>query len=112
MKNNFKKNFYINQIALSNRESLRKFYEYEISSQSSLYKQNDTFKSLKKLKHISKVRTTSFDKFFSKIKNADFCKIDVQGEEIKVLEGMKNNLKKKYKTSKNRNFIHRKICRN
>lgn len=90
-----KKNFYINQIALSNRESLRKFYEYEISSQSSLYKQNDTFKSLKKLKHISKVRTTSFDKFFLKNKKIDFCKIDVQGEEIKVLEGMKNNLKKK-----------------
>ena len=37
----------------------------------------------------------SFDEFFSKNQQIDFCKIDVQGEEVKVLEGMKNNLKKK-----------------
>ena len=36
--------------ALSNKKSLRKFFEYKISSQSSLYKQNDIFKSLKDLK--------------------------------------------------------------
>tara|TARA_Y100001958_G_C21114243_1_gene460281 strand:- start:89 stop:772 length:684 start_codon:yes stop_codon:yes gene_type:complete len=96
LKQNFKeKNFHINQIALSNKKGLKKFYEYEISSQSSLHKQNDTFKSLKKLKKISKVKTMSFDEFFSKNQKIDFCKIDVQGEEVKVLEGMKNNLKKK-----------------
>ena len=29
------------------------------------------------------------------MKKIDFCKIDVQGEEINVLKGMKKNLKKK-----------------
>ena len=75
LKQKFKeKNFHINQIALSNKKSLKKFYEYEISSQSSLYKQNDTFKSLKKLKKISKVRTMSFDNFFQKINKLIFVK--------------------------------------
>lgn len=89
------KNFHINQVALSDKKGLRKFYEYDISSQSSLYEQNNTFKSLKKLKKISRVETISFDEFFRKDIKIDFCKIDVQGEETKVLKGMKNNLKKK-----------------
>ena len=81
-------------IALSNKKSTKKFYEYKISSQSSLYKQNDIFKSLKDLKKISKVKTEVFDNEFNNRK-IDFCKIDVQGEEINVLKGMKKNLKKK-----------------
>tara|TARA_B100000787_G_scaffold94197_1_gene69571 strand:+ start:263 stop:949 length:687 start_codon:yes stop_codon:yes gene_type:complete len=81
--------------ALSNKSSLKKFYEYQISSQSSLYKQNDTFKSLKNLKNISIIKTRSFDEIFKGKKKIDFCKIDVQGEEVKVLQGMKKNLKLK-----------------
>ena len=42
--------------ALSNKKSLRKFFEYKISSQSSLYKQNDIFKSLKDLKKFLKLK--------------------------------------------------------
>ena len=80
-------------VALSNKKSLKKFYEYKISSQSSLYKQNDIFKSLKDLKKISKVKTEIFDNEFNN-RRIDFCKIDVQGEEINVLKGMKKNLKK------------------
>jgi|TARA_B110000027_G_scaffold29788_1_gene32743 FkbM family methyltransferase len=85
----------INNEALSNKSSSRKFYEYQISSQSSLYKQNNTFKSLKNLKNISTIKTRSFDQIFKGKKKIDFCKIDVQGEEVKVLQGMKQNLKLK-----------------
>ncbi len=88
-------NIKIFNLALSNKKSLKKFYEYKISSQSSLYRQNDIFKSLKDLKKISKIKTNSFDNEFSKGKKIDFCKIDVQGEEINVLKGMSKNLKKK-----------------
>ena len=95
LKNKFNNsNVEIYNYALSNKDRRRKFYQYEISSQSSMYKQNDTFKSLKNLQKIFKIQTTSFDKKF-KNKKIDFCKIDVQGEEINVLKGMKKNLKKK-----------------
>ena len=88
-------NIKIFSLALSNKKSFKKFYEYKISSQSSLYRQNDIFKSLKDLKKISKIKTNSFDNEFPKGKKIDFCKIDVQGEEINVLKGMSKNLKKK-----------------
>ena len=90
-----KKNIKIFNVALSNKKSIRKFFEYKISSQSSLYKQNDIFKSLKDLKKISKVKTKIFDNEFNNDEKIDFCKIDVQGEEINVLKGMKKNLKKR-----------------
>ena len=89
------KNINVFNVALSNKKTLRKFFEYKISSQSSLYKQNDIFKSLKDLKKISKVKTEIFDNEFNHDEKIDFCKIDVQGEEINVLKGMKKNLKKK-----------------
>ncbi len=87
-------NIKVLNIALSNKKSFKKFFEYKISSQSSLYKQNDIFKSLKDLKKISKVETKSFDHEFNRGEKIDFCKIDVQGEEINVLKGMKKNLEK------------------
>lgn len=85
----------VHRLALSNKKSVRNFYEYKISSQSSLYKQNNTYKSLKELKQISKIKTLSFDQYFKNNKKIDFCKIDVQGEEINVLKGMRKNLKSK-----------------
>jgi FkbM family methyltransferase len=95
LNNKFKNNnIEINTRALSNLEKKRRFYQYEISSQSSMYRQNNTFKSLKKLKNTFIIKTAIFDKIF-KNKKIDFCKIDVQGEEINVLKGMKQNLKKK-----------------
>ena len=90
-----KKNMEVYNIALSNKKKSKKFYQYEISSQSSLYKQNDKFKSLKKIKKISQVNTTTFDNKFKKKEKINFCKIDVQGEELNVLRGMKKNLSKK-----------------
>lgn len=85
----------IHNFALSNKKSTRNFYEYKISSQSSLYRQNDIYKSLKDLKRISKIKTLSFDQHFNNNKKIDFCKIDAQGEEINILKGMKKNLKVK-----------------
>ena len=54
------------KILLSNKKSLRKFYEYKISSQSSLHKQNNTFKSLKELKTIANIQTDTFDSYLKK----------------------------------------------
>jgi len=88
-------NIEVNNLALSNISSSKKFYEYYITSQSSLYKQNNTYKSLKNLKKIYEVKTISFDKKFNKKIKIDFCKIDAQGEEINILKGMKKNLKLK-----------------
>ena len=82
----------IYNVALSNNNSVKNFYQYGISSQSSLYKQNNLFKSLKKLKKKLKIKTVKFDDKFNDHKNIDFCKIDVQGEELNVLQGMKKNL--------------------
>tara|TARA_B100001121_G_scaffold307830_2_gene330282 strand:- start:529 stop:1212 length:684 start_codon:yes stop_codon:yes gene_type:complete len=96
--NNLKEKFpevEVNNFALSNKKTKKKFFQYKISSQSSIYKQNDTFKSLKELKKIYKIDTLSFDQKFNKNKKIDFCKIDVQGEEMNVLKGMKLNLKRK-----------------
>ena len=82
----------IYNIALSNKNSIKNFYQYDISSQSSLYQQNNLFKSLKKIKKKFKVKTIKFDDKFKNYRNIDFCKIDVQGEELNVLQGMKKNL--------------------
>ena len=81
--------------ALSNKKGTRTFYQYNISSQSSFYEQNNLFKSLKKLNKKIKIKTIKFDDFFNKNQVIDFCKIDVQGEEMNVLKGMKKNLNNK-----------------
>ena len=80
---------------MSNKKGTRTFYQYNISSQSSFYEQNNLFKSLKKLNKKIKIKTIKFDDFFNKNQVIDFCKIDVQGEEMNVLKGMKKNLKNK-----------------
>ena len=83
------------KIALSNTNKKKFFYQYKISSQSSLYPQNNTFKSLKKLEKKITVQTKKFDDIFNKSQIIDYCKIDVQGEEINLLKGMGKNLSKK-----------------
>ena len=64
-------------------------------SKSSLYPQNNIFKSLKKLEKKIIVQTKKFDEIFNKSQIIDYCKIDVQGEEINILKGMVKNLSKK-----------------
>ena len=81
-------------IALSDKEKKKTFYIYEIPSQSSFYKKSKTYKSIQKIKKKIKIKTQTFDKIFNKNLKIDFCKIDAQGEDFKILKGMKNNLTK------------------
>ena len=81
-------------IALSDKEKKKTFYIYEIPSQSSFYKKSNTYKSIQKIKKKIKIKTQTFDKIFNKNLKIDFCKIDAQGEDFKILKGMKYNLKK------------------
>ena len=73
----------------------RIFYEYELSSQSSLYKQNGFFNSFNDLKKTSYIQTKKFDDFMNRNISIDLCKIDTQGEDFNVLRGMSYFLKKK-----------------
>ena len=82
----------------------RIFYEYELSSQSSLYKQNGFFNSFNDLKKTSYIQTKKFDDFMNRNISIDLCKIDTQGEDFNVLRGMSYFLKKKInQIDKNRN---------
>ncbi len=92
-KNN-KQNFKFFNYALSNQVKIKKFYVYEIPSQSSFYKQKETYSSIQKIKKTTNIKTNVFDKIFNKNLKIDFCKIDAQGEDYKILQGMKQNLRK------------------
>jgi len=85
---------YIFPFALSNTNKIKKFYQYDIASQSSFHKQVNNYNSLQKVKKIHKIKTSTFDKVFNKNLKIDFCKIDAQGEDFNILKGMKKNLKK------------------
>ena len=80
--------------ALSNNKKKRKFYIYEILSQSSFYKQKETYSSLQKIKKTINIKSQIFDKIFNKNLKIDFCKIDAEGEDFQILKGMSKNLKK------------------
>ena len=80
--------------ALSDKISNKKFYLYDIPSQSSFYKQNDTYSSVQRIKKKIKVNIQIFDKIFNKNLKIDYCKIDAQGEDYNILRGMEKNLKK------------------
>tara|TARA_Y100000816_G_scaffold263692_1_gene222262 strand:- start:607 stop:1293 length:687 start_codon:yes stop_codon:yes gene_type:complete len=88
-------NLRIYNLALSNSNKKKIFHQYDISSQSSLYEQNNLYQSIKKLKKKFKIKTEKFDKIFNNNQIINFCKIDVQGEELNVLKGMEKNLKRK-----------------
>ena len=83
----------IYNVALSDRKKKKIFNIYEIPSQSSFYIQNDTYKSVQKIKKKIKIKTQVFDNIFNKNLKIDFCKIDAQGEDLNILKGMKKNLK-------------------
>ena len=85
---------YIFPFALSDKKKQKNFYQYEIPSQSSFYKQNNNYNSLLKIKKIQKIQTNTFDEIFTNNLKIDFCKIDAQGEDFNILKGMKKNLKR------------------
>jgi FkbM family methyltransferase len=84
----------IKAYAASNKNTKKIFYEYEISSMSSLYPDLKTYNSFNKIKKKYLVKVIKLDNFI-KIKKIDLCKIDVQGEDLNTLKGMRNLLKKK-----------------
>ena len=85
---------YIFPFALSNTNKIKKFYHYDVSSQSSFYKNTKGYSSLQKIKKTSNVKTKVFDNIFNKNQPIDFCKIDAEGEDYNILKGMRKNLKK------------------
>jgi FkbM family methyltransferase len=85
---------YIFPLALSDKKKQKNFYQYEIPSQSSFYKQNNNYNSFLKIKKIQKIQTNTFDEIFKNNLKIDFCKIDSQGEDFNILKGMKKNLKR------------------
>ena len=90
------KNIILENIALSNKKTKRKFYEYKLTSQSSFYKITSKKNPFKNLNNIYKVKTLKLDEYLNlKEKKIDICKIDIQGEELNVLMGMQKYLKKK-----------------
>jgi FkbM family methyltransferase len=94
-KKNILNNMTVSNVALSNKKGKSFFYQYSVTSTSSLYKQNNTYKSLKNLHKTFKVETNTFDNLFNKNLKIDICKIDAQGEDYNILLGMKKNLKNK-----------------
>ena len=93
-----KKNSYINNMAISNSNKTRTFYENEILSQSSLHNNKNKFNSNLKNTDIYQIKCLTLDQYF-KLKNKkskiDLLKIDAEGEDLKILEGASNLLKKK-----------------
>ena len=93
-----KKNSYINNMAISNSNKTRTFYENEILSQSSLHNNKNKFNSNLKNTDIYQIKCLTLDQYF-KLKNKkskiDLLKIDAEGEDLKILEGATNLLRKK-----------------
>ena len=95
LKNKFKKfNYIIKPYATSNKNNKIMFYQYEITSMSSLYPDLKTYNSFNKIKNKYLVKVIKLDDFI-KVKKIDLCKIDVQGEDLNTLKGMQKLLKKK-----------------
>ena len=94
LKNKYnKKNIEILNIALSDKIMEKKFYEYNVESQSSFYNlknKHDLFKVINSYK----AKTQTIDSL--KIKKIDYLKIDAQDEDLQVLKGAIKMLKKKH----------------
>ena len=89
-------NIKIINIALSNLKKRKKFFESEILSQSSLYNRKNKFIKKIKNKSIYYVQTNTLDSFYKKNKSDeiyDLVKIDAEGEDFKIINGMKFLLK-------------------
>ena len=83
-------------IALSNKSKKLKFYEKEITSQSTLNtKKNNFFKNLKN-RSVYTIKCISLDKFYKINNNKEFydiIKIDCEGEDYNIIRGAKRLLK-------------------
>lgn len=82
-------------IGLSNQKKNKMFYDYKLSSQSSLYQLNKNFSYLSDINKKYLCKFDRFDNLNKKLRSVDLCKIDAQGEDFNILLGMINTLKKK-----------------
>jgi FkbM family methyltransferase len=87
-------NYIIKPYASSNKKGKKMFYEYEVSSMSSLHQDYKLYKSFNNIKKKYLVNVVKLDDIIQ-MKKIDLCKIDVQGEELNTLKGMKKILSKK-----------------
>lgn len=91
------KSFYISNLALSNVDGERLFYEYNVKSQSSFYKfknENKKNGNLFNVENSYNVKTITLDNF-CRVNDIDFIsylKIDAQDEDLNVLKGSENLL--------------------
>jgi FkbM family methyltransferase len=93
-----KKNCQIINKAVSNRNKISNFYENEILSQSSLYKNKNKFNKDYNYNKKYKINCISLDNYcknFSKKFKIDILKIDAEGEDLNVLKGSQILLKQK-----------------
>ena len=87
---------FLEKLAISDKKKKLDFYEYKLSSQSSLYKQKKNNSAFDELENKYKIQSITLDDYFkNEKKRIDICKVDVQGEELSIIKGMKNLLKKK-----------------
>lgn len=96
LKKNFtSENINLYNLALSNESANKKFYAYDVSSQSSLYKPNIEDQFINKVIDEYNIKTETLDNFIAlnNIDKIDYLKIDTQGEDLKILEGASENLK-------------------
>ena len=86
--NKIKNNFLIDNVALS---SIDGEIGFEFSNESNLHKINSDLSPESPL--YRKIKSYSFDSYFSDKKFPSFIKMDVEGAEIEILYGMQNFLK-------------------
>ncbi len=97
IKRDLGKEISIIEMALTNKKTVRNFYQHNISSHSSFYKRNNKLNLLSGIKKKTLVKCDSLDNIFfeNDLKYIDLLKIDAQHEEYKILEGSYKILKKK-----------------
>jgi FkbM family methyltransferase len=97
-----KKNIFINNYALGDKECERFFYINKNTYTSSFFKINNKYKELVNSDGINmsvKKKISTIDGYLAlhKIKKIDILKIDTQGYELNILKGAKKSLKNKIK---------------
>lgn len=110
-----KKQYHLIKNGLSKNLKIVDFFEYNIISQSSMYKKKNYYNKNLKINDRYKIKCISLDYFFKKNKLKeiiDICKIDCESEDFNILKGSKTLLKnKKIKLIKieienNENFLN------
>ena len=95
LKRKYKKNIFVINKALSNKEKTAVIYSNKKSSgQTSLIKRDIKHlgQDFKRIHKVEVIKMSTFFKRFIK-KNVDFCKIDIEGSEYDCLKGFEKKIK-------------------